>query len=399
MTKFIYKVRDRQGKLLTGTLEAEDKRALVRRLSDYGYFVVYVKKFPTQISWIGQKIPLDAVILFSHKLSSMISAGIPILRCLHILWEQTEDKGMQLVISEIENDLEKGASLSTALKRFPEVFSPIYINLIEVAERGGVLAEILKKIVVFLERQRELQMRMKKALTYPTIILGIAVFVFVLMMFFVVPVFRGVFAKLNVSLPLFTQGILAVSDFFRTCWWSIPVIAIVMIFWYRRYDRTESGRYRIDVCKLQIPIIGDLILTAALARFTYAFSLLVVGGVPLVYSIESAKKSAANKVIEAKFDYIKEKIIHGGSLSEAMAATKFFPSFLTEMIAIGEESGTLGDMLKIVGVHMDEEVDYRINKFVTMVEPIAIVLIGIIVAAILIALYSPVFTLWGRLEG
>ena len=397
MTKFIYKVRDRQGKLMTGTLEAEDKRELVQRLSEHGYFVVHVKTFPKKLSLISRKITLDSVILFSHKLSSMINAGIPILRCLHILWEQTEEKEMQLVISEIKNDLERGLSLSAAMQEFPEVFSPVYINLIEVAERGGVLGEILKKIVIFLQRQHQLRTRIRKALTYPTLILGIAVIVFVIMMFFVVPVFRGVFAKLNVALPLFTQLILMVSDFFRTCWWMIPIFGIIVLLWYRRYDHTEAGHYQIDTYKLRFPLIGDLMFTSALARFTYAFSLLVVGGVPLVLSIESAKKSVDNKVIEAKFEYIKEKIVHGESLSQSMEATKFFPPFMTEMIAIGEESGTLGDMLDILGSHMDEDVEYRINKFVTLVEPIAIVLIGIIVAVILIALYSPVFTLWGNL--
>ncbi len=397
MEKFIYRVRDRQGKMMTGTLEADDKRTLVRRLSEHGYFVVHVKKFRKQASLFSQNVKLESVILFTHKLSSMISAGIPILRCLHILWEQTEEREMQLVVSEIRNDLERGISLSVAMSKFPDAFSYVYINLIEVAERGGVLAEILKKIVVFMQRQRELRMRMKKALTYPTVILGIALFVFIIMMFFVVPVFRGVFAKLNISLPFFTRIILGVSDFFRMYWWIVPVAGVVGALWYRRYYRTEQGRYRIDVAKLRMPLIGDLIFTSALARFTYAFSLLVIGGVPLVYSLESAKKSSSNQVIEAKLNYVKEKVVHGEGLSEAMQTTKFFPPFITEMIAIGEESGTLGEMLNVLAVHLDEEVEYRINKFVTLIEPIAIVLIGLIVAAVLIALYSPIFTLWGRL--
>lgn len=397
MINFIYKVRDSQGKLLTGVLASEDKKTLTRELSNKGYFVTQVTTYKKARSVFAPKVSLDALIMFSHQLSSTVEAGIPLMMCLYILWRQTENRQLQLVISEISNNLEGGMSLSDSFKKFPEVFPEIYGSLIEVAERGGVLSEILRKIVEYLSKQRELIMRLKKALTYPLIVIGIAICVVAVMLFFVVPVFKNIFVRLQASLPLLTQLLLSISDFLRRFWWLILISVSLLVFLYHKYYSTDKGRYKVDSYKIKLPLVGDLIFTADLARFVYSFCLLVDGGVPIAQSMESAKKSCANKIMEEKLAYVEEKIVQGASISSSLEETKFFPPLLTQMISIGEESGTLTRMLNVTATHLEEELDYRVNKLITMLEPFSIVFVGLIVIFILLAMYLPVFTLWGKI--
>ena len=397
MPKFVYRVRDAKGKSLSGVLEAGDKNTLVQSLSDRNYIVVEVKIYKKATGLFAPKVSLEALIMFSHQLSSMIGAGIPLMTCLRILWRQTEDKYLQLVTSEIGNDLEAGMSLSASMRKFPDVFPEFYTNLIEVAESGGVMPEILNKLVQYLIQRKELSVKLKKALTYPIIIIVFAVLVLVVMLVLVIPVFKKVFIKLKVDLPFLTRVILDTSDLFKKFWLLIPVLAGLAVFAYKKYNSTSRGRYQIDFFKLKIPIFGKLIFTAVLARFTHSFSLLTEGGVPIVQTIEHSKMSSDNRVVEKKLDLVKEGVVAGKGIADSLEETNFFPPFLTQMIAIGEEGGTLSEMVGVVAKDLDSQLDYQINKLVTLLEPLAIIVVGGIVLFVLLAIYLPIITLWGRI--
>ncbi|HEC68873.1 MAG TPA: type II secretion system F family protein [Candidatus Omnitrophica bacterium] len=397
MPKFAYKIRDKEGRLLEGILEATDKSSLIKSLSDKGYFVVRVSSYKEVKRIFSRKVSLDTLIMFTHQFGSLIAAGIPIISALEILWRQAEDKVFQLVISEVRNRLSEGGTLSGAFERFPNIFPEIYPSLLKVAERGGTLPKILKDIRDYLDKRRENLMKLKRAITYPLIVIIIAILAVGAMMLFVVPVFKKVFAKINVSLPFLTRILMDVSDFSVKFWWLGPVLIILGFFLYKKCYSTEKGRYRIDYWKLKLPLLGKLVFTASLGRFVHSFSLLVGGGLPLTESIETAKRSCANKVMEEKLDYVLERVIQGKGIGTSLEETKYFPPFITEMISIGEESGTLVEMLDRIALHLEEELDYRLNKFLTLLEPILIVMVGGMVMFVLLSMYLPIFTLWGKI--
>ncbi len=259
------------------------------------------------------------------------------------------------------------------------------------------MPEILNKLVQYLIQRKELSVKLKKALTYPIIIIVFAVLVLIVMLVLVIPVFKKVFIKLKVDLPFLTRVILDTSDLFKKFWLLIPVLAGLAVFAYKKYNSTSRGRYQIDFFKLKIPIFGKLIFTAVLARFTHSFSLLTEGGVPIVQTIEHSKMSSDNRVVEKKLDLVKEGVVAGKGIADSLEETNFFPPFLTQMIAIGEEGGTLSEMVGVVAKDLDSQLDYQINKLVTLLEPLAIIVVGGIVLFVLLAIYMPIITLWGRI--
>jgi len=401
MARFIYRVKDDTGKTFTGTLEAENAKVVRRKLRDSGYYVVGVSphKDKGKFVFFERRVSLDTLLMFTHQLSSMIGAGLPILLSLDILWRHIEDTRMQLVISQIKDRLNRGKSLSQAIAEFPKIFPPMYRALLSVAETGGGLVPILKKLVEYLTIQKQVISKIKRASTYPLTVLGFAIGVVILMLTFVVPTFQKVFTKLRIELPALTQLVLKVSALTRSLyfWIVIVVIGVGVFFLYKLFTSRPGLRLKMDRWKLKLPLLGKVFYLASISRFVRSLGLLLGAGLSASKSMKIAKATAINKHIERSLDWVEKRIIEGMSFSEAIGETKMFPNVLVEMVAVGERSGTLVEMLEKMAVHFEEELDFYLNKLLTMLGPALIVLVGGLVVFILIAIYLPIFTLWGKL--
>lgn len=403
MPNFIYKVRDEKGKLYSAVAEAQDIKSLKKSLRDHGWYVIdahSLKERKKFLFWT-KRISLDSLIMFTHQLSSMLEAGIPMLNALDILWRQMDNTELQIVISQIRNKLSQGSSIQEAFNEFPDVFPPIYRSLLGVAEIGANLVKILRKLLEYLNNQREFVSKLKRAITYPAIVVVFAILIVILMLLWVIPTFQTVFAKINVELPLFTQIVLNISAAVRSfIFWVIAgSIGAVVYFFYKKFAATSLGRDKIDNFKLKLPIFGKIIYAASVSRTVRAFSLLVSSGLPIANSIDVAKDTALNTKISKALELTRRRIIEGSALGVSLAESKVFPSFLVEMVSVGEESGTLVDMLERLSVHFEEEFDFRLNRFLTLLEPMLIILVGGLVVFILLSIYLPIFKLWGGLSG
>ncbi|OQX86667.1 MAG: hypothetical protein B6D55_05510 [Candidatus Omnitrophica bacterium 4484_70.2] len=399
MPYYIYKVRDKEGKIYIGALDVDDKKTLRNILYRSGFFVVKIQPYKEKRGLFAPKVSLDSLIIFTHQLSSMISGGIPILTCLEILWKQTENRRLQLVISQLKNKLTEGEFLSDALDSFPDVFPEIYRSLIRVAERGGGLAPVLQKLVEYLTKQRQMRMKVKRASTYPLIVSLVAVSVVIFMLVRVVPVYQKVFARLHTNLPGITQFLLHISNFVKHFWWMGFIVVGFAVFLYKKITSYEKGRYTVDKIKIKLPALGKIFYIASVGRFVYALSLLLEGGLPISHSMDIAKRCCENKVLEKALEGVERKIAQGQALGSSLEETHAFPVMFTQMVSIGEESGTLIEMLNKVSLHIDEDLDYKLDRFLTLIEPALIIVVGVIVAVILLAMYAPIFTLWRSIKG
>jgi type IV pilus assembly protein PilC len=399
MENFIYKVKDERGKIYLGVSEAADVKTLKQNLRDHGWYALKVSPFRerTRGFLFRRRVDIDLLIMFTHQLASMLDAGIPILTGLDIMWKQIDDPTFQVVISQIRNKLSQGKSLSQVFNEFPDIFPPIYRSLLAVAETSGNLVKVLRKLLEYLNNQKEFTIKIKKATTYPLIVIVFAIFVVFLMLLWVVPVFQSVFSKLKIELPLFTKVVMGISSVMRSGWfWLLAACLFLIVFFiYKRFRATAIGKDAIDRLKLKIPILGKIIYGAAVARFVRSLSLLLGGGLPITRSIEVAKTTVINTRILKALNWVEEKIVEGSALGVSLDDTRIFPPFLVEMVSIGEESGTLVEMLDRVGLHFEEDLDYRLHKFLTYLEPLLIIFVGGLVVFILLSIYLPIFKLWG----
>jgi len=394
MGQFLYKVKDKNGNPLTGFVDAAHKKEAINSLAAEGYFVLEMTPVTKRKTVLIYHVSVESIIRFTQKLHAMLKAGVPILSSLKILWEQTEDKQLQMILSEMITDLGRGMLFSMSLKKYPSVFSPTYVNLIEVGERGGDLVGVLQRVVDHLVQEREVTQKVKRALVYPAIVLVVTVLVIVVMLTLVVPVFKNVFDKLNVDLPPITHFLLNLSAGFLRYWWLGIIIAVVGFILVGRYRSTHQGRLQIDFIKTRLPFAGGVILASALARFIHSLRALSASGININDALIGAERSFGNLYLEKKMKVANPLIAKGGRISDSLKETSLFPLFVIQMISIGENSGMLIEMLKILGEFLDEEIDYEIHKLTTALGPTVVVLVGGVVLFVLASIYFPIFTLW-----
>ncbi|RLJ02971.1 MAG: hypothetical protein DRP08_04070, partial [Candidatus Aenigmatarchaeota archaeon] len=361
MPKFVYKVKDDKGRAFSGVLEAENVKELRRKLRDTGYYVVSISPEKRKLSIFKQKIDLDTLLAFTHQLSLMIDSGLPILMVLDILWKEIENPRMQMIISQIKNSLNEGESLSKAVSRFPQVFPPMYRALLSVAETSGELSFVLKRLTEYLNTQKQFITKTKRASTYPILVIIFAIMVVLLMVILVVPTFQKVFAQIRVELPPLTKMIINISKMTRSLsfWLIVGALSAMIFFLYKLTKKNPKGALMLDRVKLKLPVFGKIFYTASLERFARSLSLLLGGGLPAAQSIRVAKQTVVNKEIENSLDWVERRISEGSSLNEALRETKIFPAFFIEMVAVGEQSGTLHEMLEKVASHFEEVLDYK----------------------------------------
>lgn len=398
MPRYLYHVRDKFGKLSIGVLEAEDKVALRNSFSKAGYLVVKVVPYKEKRALFKKRPSLESLIIFTQQLSATLSAGIPLLSSLEAVWRQSEDKGFQMVISQVRNLIGQGNSFSASLSHFKDIFPPIYIEMVELGEKGVGMDTSLLRLSRYLSQQRDFVSKIKKIATYPLIVLSFAILVVIGMITFLIPVYKRFFIRLQVDLPAITRFLLLISDLIKKYWWLGLLVFAGIVFLYKRYVSTKDGRYRVDRFKLGLPLLGRLIYKVAMARFVRCFGFLVASGMPISQSIRSSKKVFGNLVLENGLDLAEEKIIkEGRTINRAFDETRLFPATVLQMISAGEESGSLAEMLDKSANFLEEDLDYGLSKFLSLMEPLLIIIVGLMVAIILLSMYLPIFSLWNKM--
>ena len=394
---YSYKVRDKSGNLVTGTLVADNERLVLERLREMGYTPLEVGKekkgLNFEINLKAQKIKLKEVAIFSRQFATMVNSGLPILRALSILSEQVSNKELAKTLTLVRNDVEQGSSLSVAMAKFPKAFNDLYIAMVKSGETGGMLDDVLLRLADVLEREVHLRQKIKSAMTYPVAVVALVVLIMSAMLLFVVPQFKTIYAQLGGTLPLPTRVLLMASDAVKKYWWLLIMLTFVFVFLFRRYKKTESGRATLDALKLKIPIFGTLFHKTALSRFSSTAGMLLRSGVPILQALDIVADTVNNKVMSKAVVDVQASVREGESIAKPLARHAVFPPMVVQMLAVGEETGQVDTMLDKVAKFYDQEVEASVDALTSLIEPLLIAIIGGAVGAAVIALYMPMFNI------
>jgi len=392
---FRYSVRDRNGQLVKGKLEGDSREAVATKLRQMGYIVLDLQEDRIgQLNKItfGTTVKTKDLTVFTRQFATMINAGLSLTKCLGILAVQTERKELREVIGQLSRDVEAGQSLSDALMKHPKIFPPIFYNMVRAGEVGGVLDEVLLRIADFFEADANLKARIKSAMTYPIVIGILVVGILIAMMVFVVPTFQGMFEAAGHDLPLPTQMIVSFSEFVRGPGGIVLVVVVIaLVFIFRWWKATEKGRYLWHSFLLKVPIASPIIRKTAIARFTRTFSTLVTAGVPILTAMDIVGDTAGNEVVARAVRSARAAVKEGETIARPLAETPVFPSMVVQMIAVGEETGALDEMLSKVADFYEAEVSAAVDSLTSVLEPLIMVVMGVVVGFIVIALYLPMF--------
>ncbi|MDO8587694.1 MAG: type II secretion system F family protein [Armatimonadota bacterium] len=396
MPTFAYNAVDGGGKTVKGTIDAENEQTVMVKLHEQNLHIMSVSKDRAATGpKIGRprKVKLHALVVFSRQFATMIDAGIGIVRCLDILEGQTRDPGLKPVLSAAKRDVKGGLSLTDAFSKHPAVFSRLYVNMVRAAETGGILDQILDRLSGFLESEQEIRAKIKAAMIYPVLVLVFAFLMITALFMFVLPKFREIFLSMNVEMPLATRILFDSSAILRNYWYIPFGLIFGGFFGYRAYSKTPRGRYQIDLLKLKVPVIGELVQKMAVSRFSRTFATLISAGVPMMRSLEIVGETSGNTVISGAVDSARTSIREGQKISQPLAQSGLFPAMVTHMIDVGEETGRLSDMLAKVSDFYDQEVENAVKALTSLIEPVLIVVLGGIVGFIAISIMAPIFKL------
>jgi type IV pilus assembly protein PilC len=345
----------------------------------------------------GKSVPAKNLAVFTRQFSVMIDAGLPLVQCLDILGTQEEDKNFQATILQTRTDVESGASLADAMRKYPKAFDPLFTNMIAAGEAGGILDTILKRLATYIEKAVKLKGQVKSAMIYPVAVIVIAGGVVGVILWKVIPTFAQLFAGLGAELPLPTRIVIAMSNGLVSYFLPIVAILAVAAWLFRNYYQTEGGRRVVDGTMLKLPILGDILRKIAVARFCRTLATLISSGVPILDGLEITAKTSGNSVIEDAVMETRKSIERGETISAPLKETAVFPAMVTQMIGVGEATGALDTMLAKIADFYEEEVDTAVAGLLTLLEPIMIAVLGVIVGGIVIAMYLPIFDLISKL--
>jgi len=407
MAIFVWEGRTAQGRLVKGdNLEAPTLEAALSRLREQR-----IRPIPSRVKekgkglekeisipGFGDKVTTKDISLATRQLATMIDAGLPIVQCLDILAQQSDSKLLCKTISTVKKDVEGGSTLADSLRKHPKIFDDLYVNMVEAGEAGGILNTILNRIALFIEKSNRLKKKVKGAMIYPCAIVGVAVIVVAVLMIFVIPVFAELYGGMGKALPLPTQICIDISNWFVSYWYVLVVGAVGVFMGVSFYYKTPLGHMNIDSLLLRMPIIGDLLRKVAVARFSQNMSLLLSSGVPILDGLAICAKTAGNKVVEKAILESRISISQGKTVAEPLRDSKIFPPLVCQMVAVGESTGGLDTMLKKVAELYEEEVDDAVNNLTAMMEPMIMVVLGVILGGLVIAMYLPIFQM-GSLVG
>jgi type IV pilus assembly protein PilC len=398
MAAFTYDAINAEGLVLSGELHAADVASAREQLRSRGLMAQDLSERRALgeggARTVFKKVKAKNLQVFSRQLATMIEAGVSVVAALVILEEQTNDKYLREVIAEIRSDVEAGMVLSKAFARHPKVFSRLYVSMIEAGESSGTLDEVLDRAATQIEKENKLRRRVKGAMIYPAVVLSFATLVLTFMLLFIIPVFETVYEDLDGELPGLTKGVMVMSSTLRQWWFVIFPLIGLGIFALRRAKRTETGRQIWDRIKLRIPMkIGDVVRKVALARMSRTLATLVAAGVDIIKALEITGSTAGNWVIEQSIARVRERVHEGAPIGDPLTADPVFPPMLGQMVKIGEETGELEKMLGKIADFYEDEVDAAIQSLTSIIEPLMMILVGLMVGVIIIAMYLPMFKL------
>lgn len=402
MANYIYQAIDESGKTVTGVLEAESTDMANSLLAARGLMpskIIIEEKSGTgesifsKISLFGGTVKVADLILFTKQFRSMLGAGVPILRLLQVLESQTESKVLKSAITQILQDIRKGASLSEALVKYPKIFSPLYCSMIRAGEISGSVPQVLERLVYIIEHETKVKADIKSALRYPKIVVFALSIAFVILLTFVVPVFATMFAKAGLTLPWPTKFAMFLYSILKNYWYLIIAVVVIIIFGLTTYFKTDNGKLMKDSLLLELPIIGPLFKKSAMSRFASIFAILQTSGVPIMQSLTILSESIGNAAISKAFDHVRERIQEGQGISAPLKSAKYFTPMVTDMIAIGEESGNIDEMLREITKHYDDEVAYAVQGLTDAIGPILIVGLAAVVGFFALAIFLPMWDL------
>jgi type IV pilus assembly protein PilC len=402
MSTFVFKAMDLTGAKATGEVDADSKQVVADQLKARGLIVIEISakhasrelKLP-----FANRVKTSDLTIMTRQLSTMVSSGMTILRALYVLESQTEAEGLAAIIVDVRKDVEAGLPLSDALERHPKAFSPIFVAMVRAGETGGVLEEALLRVADQLEKDEALRRQIKSAMVYPTVVLTFAVLVLLGLVTFIVPVFVGIFKQFGGDLPVMTQFTVALSNLVKAYWWLLFAGFIGTMVGFKKWRRSDSGRPIWDAFRLRLPMkIGDIVQKVALARWSRTLSALVAAGVPLLAALDITAKTAGNHVVEKAMSDVIESVKRGGTIAAPLKEASVFPGMVTQMVAVGEETGAMDTMLSKIADFYEDEVDAAVKALTSILEPVMIVVIGAIVGFIVISMYLPLFKVYDQIK-
>lgn len=405
MTAFAYKAKMLTGSKTEGVIEAADQRSAVDQLRKQKLTVLEINVAGRSLgdmiaafNPIKPKVGAKELVLFSRQLSTLVSAGIPLVQGLTILEEQVETKLFKKIVRNIREDIEAGLSITDALRKHPAAFDELYCSMIKAGEVGGILDIILERLSAYLESAEALKGKVKSAMMYPAVVSSVAAGVTLFLIMGVIPTFKKIFAGFGAELPMMTQMMISFSDILRNYWYLVIATPIAIFIGIKQYYKTEMGRKTIDELVLKLPVFGIILKKVAVAKFTRTFGTLVKSGVPILQALETVAKTAGNRVIEIAIMSAREAVKEGERIAVPLKKANIFPPMVVQMVAIGEETGNLDAMLTKIADFYDQEVDNAVKALTSMIEPIIIVVMGLVIGFIVIAMFLPMFEL-GSLAG
>jgi type IV pilus assembly protein PilC len=395
MPVYVWTGKDKKNKKKKGEMEAPNEEAvradLLRRKITPSKVKLKPKDIFGNVSFLQPKVTQDDVILFCRQFSTMIDAGLPIIQCLDILYTQQENKTFKRVLKEIKGNVESGQTFAEALRKYPKQFDDLFVNMVAAGEAGGILDEILRRLSAYMEKAAKLKARIKGGMVYPLVTIVIAVVVVAVIMIFVIPVFEEMFEGMGGTLPVPTQIVIKMSRFTKGNIHFMILALILGGFAFKKSYNTEKGKAFMDDFLLKLPVFGTLVRKAAVAKFTRTMGTMLGSGVAILDALDIVAKTAGNKTIEAAVYETRSAISEGRTMSEPLLESGVFPAMVCQMIAVGESTGALDDMLAKIADFYDEEVDQAVENLTTLMEPAMLVFLGVIIGGLVISMYLPIF--------
>ncbi len=401
MPVFKYSGKAKDGTAKKGELEAATKELASANLRRQGIAVDSIrsraKDIEINLPGFRRGVTSKDIVTFTRQFATMIDAGLPLVQCLEILGQQTENKTFASAINKVRADVEGGSTFADALKKHPRVFDDLYVNMVAAGEAGGILDTILNRLAGYIEKSMALKKKVKGAMVYPSVVMVIAIGVVAMMLLFVIPSFAKMFTEFGGQLPGPTRIVMGMSDFMIKWWWLILISIVVPVISIKRFYRTAQGRELFDKMFIKMPVVGVVIKKVAVAKFTRTLSTLITSGIPILEGLDIVARTAGNKVVEHAIMKTRTGISEGKTIAEPLKATDVFPPMVVQMISVGEASGALDTMLGKIADFYDEEVDTAVNALTSMLEPLLMVFLGGVLGFIVIAMYLPVFKLAGAI--
>lgn len=399
-TVFKWEGKTRQGVIQKGELAANTKEEVMALLRRQNILPISVTAKPKELNLsFGTGITDKDIVVFTRQLATMIDAGLPLVQCLQILGDQTENKMLAKVVTQVRSDVESGSTFAEAIKKHPKVFNDLYVNMVAAGEAGGILDTILQRLAAYMEKFAKIKKQIKSAMIYPAIILTVAVGVVALLMVVVVPMLANMFADMGQALPLPTRIVIAISNFLKG-WGGLAVAVSIISFIVGlvQWRKTQKGKKITDGIALKIPVAGTLIQKVSVAKFTRTLGTLVSSGVPILEGLLIVARTAGNKIVEEAILNTRQSVSEGKTLAEPLNKAKVFPPMVTQMIAVGEATGALDNMLGKIADFYDDEVDSAVAALTSMLEPMLMIFLGTTVGFVIVAMYMPIFQM-GAIAG